>query len=441
MVRDHPVRFDASADPLETAPCGFLAFGDDGIVRRVNATLLEMLGRERDDLVGLHVEQILSVGSRIFYQTHWFPLLRMHGRAEEIFLLLRASSGEDIGVLVNAVRRETADGALFDCVLLRVRERKKFEDELVRARRAAEQARAVSEAGRRELELANQRLREQALELEQRQWMLEEQAAELETAGEELRTINEELLRRTVEAESLREVAEEANKAKSTFLAMMSHELRTPLNAIAGYADLLEMQIHGPLTESQQASLERIRKSGLHLLRLINEILNLSRIEAGQVDYHPEDVPVAELVRIIVPMVEPQLERKGISLSIDLPPDLVVRVDRDKAEQILLNLLGNAAKFTPDGGQVTVRAIRDPGPADRACIRVGDTGIGIPPDKMDVIFHPFVQVDATASRAAEGSGLGLAISRDLARGMAGDITVESVLGEGSTFTLTLPLAP
>ncbi len=428
-------------DLLNTAPCGFLSFADDGTVRLVNQTLLDVLGYARAELEGQHVEQILTIGSRIFYQTHWFPLLRLHGRAEEIFLMLRSKAGEDIGVLVNAVRRERGGDTAYDCILIRVRERQKYEDELLRARRAAEQAQAEIELQKEHLQQANDRLEAQALELEMQHQQLQEQAEALEAASEELRTINEALLTRTEEAEHLRAVAEEANQAKSAFLAVMSHELRTPLNAISGYTQILEMGIHGPVTDAQRETLGRIDRSQRHLLRLINDVLNLARIEAGHVDYVIENVPVRELVAGVAPMIEPQLDQKGMTFEIDLAPDLVVRVDREKGEQILLNLLSNAVKFTSSGGRVTVDAIRAVNFPDRLCLRVTDTGIGIPQDKLEAVFQPFIQVDVTRTRAAEGSGLGLAISRDLARGMDGDLTVESTVGEGSTFTLLLPLAP
>lgn len=425
---------------LNTAPCGFLSFGEDGTVRLVNATLLDMLGYAHEEVVGRHIERLMTVGSRIFYQTHWFPLLRLHGHAEEIFLMLRARSGEDVGVLVNAVRREQGGEKTYHCVLIRVRERKKYEDELLRARRAAERATAELEVQKQDIQLANDQLEAQALELELQQQQLQEQAVELERVGEDLRILNYHLLARTEEAEHLRAVAEEANQAKSAFLAVMSHELRTPLNAIAGYVEILEMGIHGPVTAAQREALGRIARSQRHLLRLINDVLNLSRIEAGRVDYLIEDVDVADLIGAVTPMVEPQFKSKGVSFSIDVAPRCVVRADREKAQQILINLLSNAVKFTPRGGHVMVDAAPSQDPPDRVHVRVTDTGIGIPRDKLSAIFQPFVQVDATSTRSAEGSGLGLAISRDLAHGMGGDLTVDSTPGEGSTFTLILPLA-
>jgi PAS domain S-box-containing protein len=435
---DQPLRITKVDELLDTAPCGFLSFRDDGTVGLVNATLLEMLGFEREELVGRHVERILTVGSRIFYQTHWFPLLRLHGRAEEIFLMLRPKSGEDIGVLVNAMRRERTGGVNFDCVLMRVRERQKYEDELLRAKRAAELARAEIEVQKEELQQTNEELEAQAVELELQRQQLHGQATELEAVGEELQAMNDDLLARMEEAEHLRVAAEEANQAKSAFLSVMSHELRTPLNAIAGYVDLLEMEIHGPITDAQREALARIARSERHLLRLVSEVLNLARIEAGHIEYVFDDVPISELVAEVVPMVEPQLQSKGVPLSVELAPELVARADREKTQQILLNLLSNAAKFTPTGGQILVDAVRSA--ENELLLRVRDTGIGIPANKLAAIFEPFVQVNLSTTRGQEGTGLGLAISRDLARGMNGDLTAQSTLGEGSTFTLRLPLA-
>ncbi|HET7620819.1 MAG TPA: PAS domain-containing sensor histidine kinase [Gemmatimonadaceae bacterium] len=231
-----------------------------------------------------------------------------------------------------------------------------------------------------------------------------------------------------------------ANRAKSEFLAVMSHELRTPLNAIAGYTQLLELEIPGAVNDKQRDILERIARSHRHLLGLINDILNLARIEAGRVEYRIEDVPLDVLMNEILPMIEPQLFRKKLGLAVRIPPHLVVRADREKTQQILINLLSNAGKFTPPDGQIAITAAADTDRPCMAAITVEDNGVGIPADKLEVIFDPFVQVDPSHTRTTEGSGLGLAISRDLARGMGGDIRVRSVLGGGSTFLLTLPRA-
>ncbi|MFL5563015.1 MAG: ATP-binding protein [Gemmatimonadaceae bacterium] len=430
---------DAEVSLLETAPCGFAVFADDGIVRYANATLLEMLGLARDAVVGHHVEKLMSVGSRIFYQTHLFPLLRMQHRAEEIFIALRSANGQEVGALLNATRRERGGEWLTECVVIRVRERQKFEDALLPAKKQAEEARAEAESRRADLQQANEILEQQAVELEVSQQQLSEQAAELETQQESLQALNDQLMQRSADLEKQREIADEANRAKSAFLASMSHELRTPLNAIGGYVQLLAMGIHGPVTPAQAETLEKVTRSQRHLLRLINEVLNLARIEAGRVNYDIERAVVRDIVNAVTPMVEPQLAEKQLTLSADVPASLAVMTDRDKAEQILLNLLGNALKITRSGGRVTVRASPDVAP-DRTRIEVIDTGIGIPPNRLQEIFEPFVQVDVSAAGAARGTGLGLAISRDLARGMGGDLSATSVLDEGSTFVLTLPSA-
>ena len=244
---------------------------------------------------------------------------------------------------------------------------------------------------------------------------------------------------RLYEAErAAREAAESANRVKGEFLAVMSHELRTPLNAIAGYAELMAMGIRGPVTDAQREDLERIQRSQRHLLLLINEVLNYARLESGAVTYDLRPTQVADVIAATVPLVEPQRAARSLDLRLELPPaDSVpaARADADKLQQILLNLLSNAVKFTASGGCVTVglRALPD----GRVATSVRDTGLGIPSDRLDAIFEPFVQVGRALNNPGEGTGLGLAISRDLARGMGGELTVESALGVGSTFTLVL----
>jgi signal transduction histidine kinase len=352
---------------LDTLPCGVVSFGDDGIVTFANATIGAMLHREAGTIESQHFERLLTVPGRIFFQTHFFPLLKLHGKADEIFLLLRASDGTEIGALVNAVRRERDGVTVNDCVMMEVRERRKYEGELLNARREAD----------------------------------------------------------------------EANSAKSRFLTTMSHELRTPLNAISGYVQLIELGIHGPVTDAQRDALNRIDRSQRHLLRLINDILNMARIESGRVEYRVEKIPVAEVVRSVLPMVEPQMNAAGLTLDSQAAEDIVALADRDKVQQILINLLTNAMKFTPRGGRVAISA-DDDDPEGFVRIYVTDSGIGIPAGKLQSIFEPFVQVAEERSHRREGTGLGLAISRDLARAMNGELTVESESGSGSTFTLRLP---
>ncbi|MFI5228180.1 MAG: sensor histidine kinase [Gemmatimonadales bacterium] len=232
--------------------------------------------------------------------------------------------------------------------------------------------------------------------------------------------------------------AEEANKAKLEFLAMMSHELRTPLNAIGGYVELLEMELRGPINDAQRDDLERIQRSQRHLLSLINGVLNFARIERGTVDYRLTSVSMAEVMDATEPLVSPQARTRGLALEfVGCTDTLRACADREKLEQVVLNLLGNAIKFTEPGGHVTLRCEAR---GECVAILVEDTGRGIPADKLASVFEPFVQLDSRLTRARDGVGLGLAISRDLARGMNGDLTAESEVGVGSRFTVTLRAA-
>jgi signal transduction histidine kinase len=218
----------------------------------------------------------------------------------------------------------------------------------------------------------------------------------------------------------------------------MSHELRTPLNSIAGYVDLLELELRGPLTEAQKSDLQRIRRGQEHLLRIINDILNFTRLEATEVRYELLDVPLRAVLADLDAVVSSLAHAKSLKYECDVPPGGVfTRVDPDKLRQIMINLLSNAVKFTPAGGRIKVSCgIKE----KTVSISVADTGPGIPADKLDAVFEPFVQLDRGLTRTTEGTGLGLAISRGLARGMGAEITLRSELGKGSVFSLVLPLA-
>jgi signal transduction histidine kinase len=247
-------------------------------------------------------------------------------------------------------------------------------------------------------------------------------------------------------AEDAQRDAESANSAKAQFLANMSHELRTPLNAIGGYAQLMEMGLRGPVTKAQLVDLGRIRSSQAHLLGLINSVLSYAKLEAGRVVYVIQSLLLDELVRESESLVDPQLNAKGLHYhyepcagALEGGNGSVVRVsaDSEKLRQIILNLLTNAIKFTLPGGHIslTCRVL-----SGTVALSISDTGRGIPASKLQTIFDPFVQIGRGLTSNDDGVGLGLAISRDLAVGMAGDLTVRSVEGEGSTFVLTLPRA-
>ena len=240
------------------------------------------------------------------------------------------------------------------------------------------------------------------------------------------------------EERQARLAAEQANRAKSNFLAVVSHELRTPLNTISGYIDLMLTGVDGPLPDLYARYAERMRAAQKHVVSLIDSVLRFARVEAGQVSYAMASHNVLDLLRALEPLVEPQIRSRGIAFVL-APCELSLRLraDREKVIQILLNLISNAIKNTGAGGKIVIAAAQD-GPA--VTIRVSDTGRGIPAEALDRIFEPFVQIDPDSNGEAEGLGLGLAISRDLARGMNGDLEARSTVGQGSHFTLSLPAA-
>ncbi|HYC58773.1 MAG TPA: HAMP domain-containing sensor histidine kinase [Thermoanaerobaculia bacterium] len=350
---------------LDTAPCGFVAFADDGTMHAVNTTLAELLGFTRLELEGWHLEKILFPGARIFYQTHVFPMLKMHGRVDEIYLALRTKDGRDVPMLMNGVRRERNGSPVNDCVFVRMIQRSEYEEQLLAARRMAEQA----------------------------------------------------------------------NAAKASFLSMMSHDLRTPLTSITGHASLMAQGITKS-EEERRYSVERIQDAARELLRMITDILNFAQVEAGRLEVHPVAVPVRAAVARAESLVRLRMREQGLTFTADAcERDAAVMADPDRLQQILLNLLTNAIKFTPAGGSIAVGCESN---GERMRILVRDSGIGIDAAQLQRVFEPFVQLDPTG--ADRGVGLGLAISRDLARAMDGELTAESESGQGSVFIVDLPRA-
>jgi len=232
--------------------------------------------------------------------------------------------------------------------------------------------------------------------------------------------------------------ATEANRAKSDFLAAMSHELRTPLNAIGGYAQLIEMEVRGPINEEQRIDLLKIQRSKNHLDTLVSDVVNFAKLGSGRIEFRTRAIVVRQTLDAVLEMVAPQIAQKRLHLApYSAPNGVAMLADADKASQILLNLFANALKFTPPDGTIALDVRTEPGVV---VIAVSDTGVGIPMDQIERIFEPFVQARRPVETSDHGFGLGLAISRQLARAMGGDLTVRSVVDEGSTFTLTLPQA-
>ena len=230
---------------------------------------------------------------------------------------------------------------------------------------------------------------------------------------------------------------EVANRHKSEFLANMSHELRTPLNAVIGFSDVLLQRMFGELNDQQADYLEDIRSSGTHLLTLINDILDLSKIEAGRMELEAAPFSLVAALNNAVTLIRERATSHGIRLVLDVAPDLdTIVADERKVKQVVVNLLANAVKFTPDGGSVTLRAVRENGEVRLA---IHDTGIGIAPEDHERIFEEFQQASHRSEKSREGTGLGLSLSKRMVELHGGSITVESASGKGSTFTVALPL--
>jgi signal transduction histidine kinase len=378
------------------------------------------------------------------------PLGRVAERGETMVI----DSVDDIGEIASVLRDERIvaligvpvldQGRLIGVLYVGARSRRKFNDddrqllELVAAGAGPTIARArLADA----LDLYRRQLESQTGELEAT-------ASELELTVTALRRANAELAATAEAARAAQVAAESANRAKSAFLATMSHELRTPLNAILGYASLLLDGLAGPLAPAQRDFVERTRVSGRHLLGLVEEVLDIAKVEAGQMRVEVGPVGVARVINAAVTLIRPQAATAGVDIDASACADAKGEVtgDERRVRQILLNLLANAVKFTRAAGRVTLKCARvegkapfNPGPLGSwVCLAVRDTGIGIEAEHLETIFEPFVQLDASHTRARGGTGLGLAISRRFARLMGGDITVASRVGQGTTFTLWLP---
>jgi signal transduction histidine kinase len=252
------------------------------------------------------------------------------------------------------------------------------------------------------------------------------------------RQVAEQMLLGALRERGFADDAEAANRAKTAFLGAMSHELRAPLNAIGGYIELLDMGLRGPVTEDQRADFARVKANQQHLTLLITEVLNFAQIGSGGISYATSDVNGFDALRHAIELIEPLIGQRGLVFDgISGDPNIVARADPERVAQILVNLLSNAIKFTPAGGHIGAECAAVD---DTVTLSISDTGLGIAREKLEAIFEPFIQLKQGLADRASGIGLGLAISRDLARAMKGDLTVESTEGKGARFTLSLPRA-
>jgi PAS domain S-box-containing protein len=378
---------------FDFAPDPYLVTDETGIIEEANAAAAELFGVPGTLLVGKSLASFVDLQTRSEFRAHLLGMLTTE-RVDKWVIETRVRDGRVISVEANVATLESREpGGKSLCWLLHDMSERKETEQSMQALNRSLNARVAQRT--RELELA--------------------------LAGEQ----------------AARKDAEAANRIKSELFARLSHEFRTPLHAVSGYLEILQQNIHGRLNEEQRKDVDRIHQAQDHLLALVNMILDFAKLEGGPIELSMAEIPIEETLRVAESLVAPQFAKKGVAYA-HRPGDasLSVFADREKVQQIIVNLLANAVKFTPAGGSVDLEwRVED----ETLVVRVRDTGAGVPDDKIEQIFEPFVQLRAPGSLPGGGTGLGLPISRDLARAMGGDVTATSTLGVGSVFTLTLPL--
>ena len=477
-------------------PCALATVTTEGVLLAVNPALGALLGRDAAACCGGPFDVLLSTAGAVIYQSYLMPLLRLHGHLQEFSISLRRHDGQPLEVLLYASSRSVGTQRVHDLVMVPIRQRRRVEEEMLRVKRAADEAPGmifqlmclpdgsghfpyVSEAVRVLYGSTPQAARasadvvfgqvlddDRAALLRSRDaaaaasatWRASARVrrADGDTAWHEFSASPRRLAngvtlwhghvadvtqRRAMEqALADREAARQASQAKSEFLARVSHELRTPLNGILGFAHLLRSQDADNLRADQQRRLAIVQTAGQGLLHLINDVLDITSIEMGQLGLHSAALPLDAAVDAALAVVEPQAETAGVQLARGAMASLVVQADARRLQQVLVNLLSNAIKYNHPGGRVDVRACPDataaPGAA-QACIEVIDTGRGLT-DAQQQLFQPFNRLGAERD-VADGTGLGLVISRQLVQLMQGSLSVHSVPGQGSCFRVHLPL--
>jgi len=377
---------------LEAAPDAILEVDPQGRIVLANTEAERLFQRSREELIGFPIEALLPErfrGGHLAHRAHYaaHPVRRPMGAGLDLYAVRKDGTEFAVDINLSPLPEGTERGHVM-CVLRDVSQRRGAEEKI---------------------RVLNQRL--------------ERRSSELAAANQELSARNQEV--------------ERANRLKSEFLASMSHELRTPLNTILGFSELLAEESAGALNEKQKRFLTHIQRDASHLLELINDVLDLSKIEAGRLELRLEKFPMAVAVAEVLTSIRPLAVTKGISLDSDLDTQLVLQADRLRFKEILYNLLSNAIKFTPSGGRVWIESSIV---EESICIMVGDTGIGIASEDQEPIFDSFRQVSATTKGVREGTGLGLAITKRLVEHHGGRIWLASEPGKGSRFFFTLRLS-
>ncbi len=482
---------DPQAADFDALPVGVLSVSLGGQVLAANRCLAEWLGNAPAELQSQHIDRLLTRGGRVLYHTYLLPTLRVHGQVQELALALDARDGP-IHVLTCASLRDDGDEPVVQLAFSPMRERLRVEAELQRVQRAADAAPALlfeyerDDGGSGRFSYASAGLRtlygmppdaardadgavweqvhpddrtallaaRDAAQDGGQLWIFQYRArksARQPWSWHALRATSQGRLDGHVvwhgtitditrelalqEAALERDVADQANKAKSEFLARMSHELRTPLNGIIGFAKLLASDRRRPLDAEQSRRVQLIEGSGHLLLALINEVLDIARIEAGKLALHPRAVPLLPLLQRAVSALEPMMRDRDVTAALHCPPDIVVLADTDRLEQVMANLLSNAVKYNRHSGSITVSVAAQG--SDAVAISVSDTGRGMAKEQLQQMFQPFNRLGAEKT-AIQGVGLGLVITRNLVEAMDGRMDVDSEEGAGSTFTLVLP---
>jgi PAS domain S-box-containing protein len=478
-------------------PCALATVTPEGVLLAANPALGALLGRDTAACCGGPFDALLSTAGAVIYQSYLMPLLRLHGHLQEFSFSLRQADGQPLEVLLYASSRLVGTQRVHDLVMVPIRQRRRVEEEMLRVKRAADEAPGmifqllclpdggghfpyVSEAVRVLYGSTPQAARASA-EVVFGQVLADDRAALLrsrdaaaaasstwrasarvarsdgQVAWHEFSASPRQLAngvtlwhghvadvtqRRAMEqALADREAARQASQAKNEFLARVSHELRTPLNGILGFSHLLLSQGADNLRADQRRRLAIVQTAGQGLLHLINEVLDITSIEMGQLGLHAAPLPLDAAVDTALAVVEPQAAAAGVHLARGAMTGLTVQADARRLQQVLVNLLSNAIKYNHQGGRVDVRASAEadaaPGPA-LACIEVIDTGRGLTPAQQQQLFQPFNRLGVERD-VVDGTGLGLVISRQLVQLMRGSLSVHSVPGQGSCFRVHLPL--